>query len=146
MSHYHNILIAVDLSEHSQAVVNRAKQVADTDGATLHLAHIIEPVTGDYSFEVEISQYDDFQRAHHKAVSAELSKLLSVTGLSLQDNAIHLVEGRPARQLRKLCEELDIDLLVIGSHGYGLILSALGSTTSSVMHGISCDVLTVRVP
>jgi universal stress protein A len=51
----------------------------------------------------------------------------------------------PARKICDLCAELDIDLLVIGSHGYNALFSFLGSTTNAVMHEINCDVLTVRI-
>ena len=44
-----------------------------------------------------------------------------------------------------LAEQLDVDLIVVGSHGrYGLAL-LMGSTANGVLHGASCDVLAVRV-
>jgi universal stress protein A len=44
-----------------------------------------------------------------------------------------------------MAEELDADLIVLGTHGrHGLGLM-LGSTANAVLHGAPCDVLAVKV-
>ena len=145
MSQYQNILISVDLSKHSRAIIDRAVELIAGSDVSLHLVHVIEPVIGDYSFESKISDYEKVQHAHREAVEHALSQLLYESELALPKESIHLLDGHPARQIRQLCDELGVDLLVIGSHGYNAMLSMLGSTTSAVMHGINCDVLTVRI-
>lgn len=145
MSSYQKILIAVDLSVHSRAVIDRAVELVAGSDTRLHLVHVIEPVMGDYSFESKVSDYEKLQDAHRAAVDKALSQLLYESELALPEESIHLLDGHPSRQIRKLCDELEVDLLVIGSHGYNAVLSVLGSTTSAVMHGINCDVLTVRI-
>jgi universal stress protein A len=40
---------------------------------------------------------------------------------------------------------LDVDLIVIGSHGREGIQRLLGSTANAVLHGAPCDVLAVRI-
>jgi universal stress protein A len=144
MSTYRKITVAVDLSDQSTKVIKRAQEQLPAD-SELHIVHVVVPVTGDYSFQTSMSDYDDFQQAHRVAVEKQLSQLLNDIGLSLPEDRIHLLAGNPAKELRQLCSDLDADLLVIGSHGYGTLLSVLGSTTSSVLHGIGCDVLTVRI-
>jgi universal stress protein A len=47
--------------------------------------------------------------------------------------------------MHNLAKQTDIDLIVVGSHGrHGLAL-IFGSTSNSVLHGASCDVLAVRI-
>ena len=145
MATYKKVLIAVDLSENSRLVVKRAEDLFANSDVELHLVHVVVPVVGDYSFELALSDYDDFQHAHRRAVGKELAKLMEDTGLHVPEDRIHLLSGHVAREIHKLATELGADLLVIGSHGYGAILSVLGSTTSAVLHNISCDALTVRV-
>jgi universal stress protein A len=44
-----------------------------------------------------------------------------------------------------MAKDQDIDLIVVGSHGrHGLAL-IFGSTSNSVLHGATCDVLAVRI-
>ena len=38
-----------------------------------------------------------------------------------------------------------IDLIVTGSHGHGGLSTVIGSTSGSVLHQASCDILVVRV-
>lgn len=142
MSKDQKVLIAVDLSAHSSTVINRARQLGD---AEYHIVHVIETATGDYSFELELAHFSDYQQAHCQAVDKQLTRLLADSGLNLAGSAIHLLHGKPARSIRQLCSELAVDLLVIGSHSHSDSLTILGSTANSVMHGISCDVLTVNV-
>ena len=47
---------------------------------------------------------------------------------------------------RQLAKALGVDLIVTGGHGkHGLEL-LLGSTSTSVAHGVSCDLLIVKLP
>jgi universal stress protein A len=47
--------------------------------------------------------------------------------------------------MHSMAKDQDIDLIVVGSHGrHGLAL-IFGSTSNSVLHGATCDVLAVRI-
>ncbi|MDY6983434.1 MAG: universal stress protein, partial [Pseudomonadota bacterium] len=83
---------------------------------------------------------------------AEASKharnaLLEMGGnLGIPAQRLHHVLGQPAREIRELAKELNADLIVMGGHGkHGLDL-LFGSTSSGVTHGVSCDLLIVRIP
>lgn len=145
MSIYRTVLVAVDLSEHSAKVVGRAVELFAGSEAELTLLHVVQPVLGDYSFELQLDDYDDFQHAHSAAVKAQLHALNQGSGLKAPEARVLLTSGHPVREIHRQCKERQADLLVIGSHGYGALLSVLGSTSASVMHGIGCDVLTVRI-
>ncbi|MBS1214978.1 MAG: universal stress protein [Proteobacteria bacterium] len=53
--------------------------------------------------------------------------------------------GSPKGEIIRTAEELNIDLIVVGSHGRHGIGLLLGSTASSVIHHAKCDVLAVRL-
>ena len=53
--------------------------------------------------------------------------------------------GRPESEIHRLAKELDIDLIVVGSHGRKGFQLLLGSTANGVLHGAICDVLAVRI-
>ena len=52
MSHYANILIAVDLSDESALVAQRAHAVAAGSSAQLHVIHVIEPLSFAYGGDI----------------------------------------------------------------------------------------------
>ena len=57
----------------------------------------------------------------------------------------HILLGKPEIEIHSKSEELNIELIVVGSHGrHGLAL-LMGSTANGVLHGAGCDVLAVRV-
>ena len=145
MSDYRKILIAVDLGRNSSDVIKRAQQLVAGGDAEIHLVHVVEMATGDYSFELDFSHLDAHQKVHRAAAEEAVHSLLSDLGLQLPAASVHLPSGHPVHEIRNLCGELGIELLVIGSHGNNAVLSMLGSTASAVMHGIGCDVLTVRI-
>jgi universal stress protein A len=65
--------------------------------------------------------------------------------LDINSDDQHIILGHPAQEMHRMASEQDIDLIVVGSHGrHGLAL-IFGSTSNSVLHGATCDVLAVRI-
>jgi universal stress protein A len=65
--------------------------------------------------------------------------------LDIPEQDQHIVLGHPAQEMHNMAKSENIDLIVVGSHGrHGLAL-IFGSTSNSVLHGASCDVLAVRI-
>ena len=56
-----------------------------------------------------------------------------------------VVQGNTRREILRVAEENQVDLIVLGSHGREGIQLLLGSTANAVLHGAPCDVLAVRV-
>lgn len=140
---YQHILIAVDLTDECHPVVQRALDLAASNGAKAALVHIIEPMAmafgGDVPMDLSLLQQQQFDQAKERLVSfAERYEQLG----SAQR---HLVYGQPRQEIHQLATELGCDLIVVGSHGrHGLAL-LLGSTANDVLHGAPCDVLAVRL-
>ena len=77
------------------------------------------------------------------AARAQLEDLARTIDVEVTD--VHVKIGGPALEIRQGAENLEVDLIVIGTHGrHGLGL-LLGSTANGVLHGVKCDVLTVRI-
>ena len=53
--------------------------------------------------------------------------------------------GEPASKIRELQATYEADAIVIGSHGHSGWKLMLGSTAINLLHGATCDVLTVYV-
>jgi nucleotide-binding universal stress UspA family protein len=71
-------------------------------------------------------------------------------GLASIDSALAAestrLDGDPETELLKACED-EVDLLVLGSRGYGPLARALmGSVSRKVVHRAPCPVMVVRRP
>ena len=142
MANYSRILMAVDLSEDSDKVAERALAIAHNNDAELHIIHVIEPLSFAYGGDIPMDFSGIQDEIHQQAVS-QTAKFSEKHGLG--EDRRHVVLGQPEVEIHALAEELSADLIVVGSHGrYGLAL-LMGSTANGVLHGASCDVLAVRV-
>ncbi|MEQ8485237.1 MAG: universal stress protein [Pseudomonadales bacterium] len=142
MSDYRRILLAVDLTEESNAVANRARRLCQAFDAELHVVHVIEPLSLAYGGDIPMDLSTVQDQIHEQAKShlAEFAATLSVPA-----ERQHLIFGRPESEIQRTADSIGADVIVVGSHGrHGLAL-LLGSTANGVLHGARCDVLAVRV-
>lgn len=142
MPDYRRIVLAVDLTEESSVVAQRARALARAFGAELHVVHVIEPLSLAYGGDIpmDLSTVQDQIHEQAKSSLAEFAATLDVPPARQ-----HLIFGRPESEIQRTAQAVDADVIVVGSHGrHGLAL-LLGSTANGVLHGASCDVLAVRV-
>ena len=144
MSLYKKILVAVDLTDDTPIVLDKARALAKQYEAEMHVMHVIEPIAVGYAIEVSSIDIDSL---HKEAAKQARTSLLETGGhIGLTDSNLHSKLGSPAKEIRKLAKELEADLIVMGGHGkHGLDLF-FGSTSSEVAHGVECDLLIVRMP
>lgn len=142
MTQYSKVLTAVDLSDDSDEVVQRAEAISSNNGAELHLIHVIEPLSFAYGGDIPMD-FSGIQDEIHQQATQQLEKFGKTHGIP--EDRRHVVLGQPEVEIHSTAEEIGADLIVVGSHGrYGLAL-LMGSTANGVLHGASCDVLAVRV-
>lgn len=142
MANYKKLLIAVDLSEDSPEVAERARGLAEGSGAELHVIHVIEPLSFAYGGDIPMD-FSGIQDEIHQQATQQLAKFGETWKIPADRQ--YIVLGRPEVEIHEKAEEIGADLIVVGSHGrYGLAL-LMGSTANGVLHGASCDVLAVRV-
>ena len=142
LGEYTHILVAVDLTEESRHVSKRACALRTAYDAELSCAHVIEPLSLAYGGDIpmDLSTIQEQIQETAKAHLEEFAKTLSIA----PENQ-HLIFGRPETEIHTLANQIEADLIVVGSHGrHGLAL-LLGSTANGVLHGAPCDVLAVRV-
>ncbi|SDS96342.1 universal stress protein A [Pseudomonas asplenii] len=140
---YNHILVAVDLTEECDPVIQRARELSVSNSAKLSLVHIVEPMAmafgGDVPMDLSQLQQQQFDQAKER-----LQRLINKYPELSKDNC-HLTYGQPRQEIHHLAKEQHCDLVVVGSHGrHGLAL-LLGSTANDVLHGAPCDVLAVRL-
>lgn len=146
MSEYRKVLVAVDLSEESGAIISRAKALA-SDGAEVHLVYVQEPMEAVYMGVVPYGPVFVGMDQVEDRLKAELEGKLEEWGAAhgIDKANVHFLAGAPAREIHRFAEENAVDLIVLGTHGQKGVQLLLGSTANSVLHGASCDVLAVRM-
>ena len=141
MANYQRILTAIDLSDEAIPVLQRAAPMAQHQ-AELHLLHVVEPLSLAYGGDIPMD-FSGIQEELQQQAENSLKRYADQYGI--QTDNCHLLTGRPEAHIHQLSEELDCDLIVVGSHGRKGLALLLGSTANAVLHGAKCDVLSVRV-
>lgn len=138
---YKHILFATDLTEDTEHLINKVRNIRGLTGAKLSLVHVVEPLPG-YSYAY--LGIEDIEGQLIEEARQSLEKLGETLNVAKNDQ--HIEVGPTKIKILKIAEDRDIDLIVCGSHGrHGLSL-LLGSTANAILHGAKCDVLTVRLP
>jgi universal stress protein A len=142
MSTYKHLLVGLDLSPESQQVVDRVKLLFSDSHIKISVCHILEPLAFTYGGDIPVD-LSDVQIQLEQQAKERLDALAEQLNVA-EDNR-HVLLGQPAKEMHRIASEDAVDLIVVGSHGrHGLAL-IFGSTSNSVLHGASCDVLAVRI-
>ena len=135
------ILVPVDFAELSLAALPQAQLFARSFAAELILLHVIETYPIDYI--VGLPESKKLHASLQERARRELEKLtVRLPGLKPRT----LVRwGKPFQEIVSVAQELDVDLIVLTTHGHtGLKHVYLGSTAERVVRHAHCPVLVVR--
>jgi universal stress protein A len=139
---YKHILVAIDLSESSEQVIQRAREMAEKFKATIRLLHVVEYVPIEPMGEALMPAMD-IERDLVANAQRNLEKIAASQGLSHADRSVET--GSIKGEIVRVADEHDCDLVVLGSrerHGLAILLNA---TEDTVLHSAGCDVLAVRL-
>ena len=143
---YENILVAVDLTDEAEEVLSAAHNAAQAQrSANIAAVTVVRPLARTYGGldMANVVAGVPFEEEMRQQAKSNLAALGSEFKISASDTYVKM--GTPAYEIRALAEELNTDLIVIGTHGrHGLGL-LLGSTANAVLHGVACDVLVVKI-
>ncbi|MCW8194073.1 universal stress protein [Proteobacteria bacterium 005FR1] len=140
MALYNHILVALDLTEESTQILERATRLGS--GSRISLMHVIEPLAYAYGGDIPMD-LSEVQNQLQQQATDQLTKLGRSIGVAPEDQ--YVVIGQPTSEIHRMAEEKNVDLIVVGSHGRQGLALLLGSTANGVLHGTKCDVLAVRV-
>ena len=143
MQAYSHILLAVDFSNNTDAIFERALTMRKALNARLSLVHIVEFVQFDFSSELTMPQELELDQELLELADKRLQQLGEKYGIA--DGERIVSQGNTKREILRIAEEQKVDLIVIGSHGRAGIQLLLGSTANAILHGAPCDVLAVRI-
>ncbi len=135
------VLIPVDGSDSSKNAAKYGAHLVNARSPKIYLLNVWEPVTMTIGGEMaeKVRKSSD---AKSMALLEEYKKLLEPCGLEIE---LISRSGRPDYVVLNVQEELDCDLIVIGSRGLSVLENVImGSVVTRVLEGATCPVLVTR--
>ncbi|KAL8526912.1 hypothetical protein ACS0TY_015964 [Phlomoides rotata] len=144
-----NVLVAIDDSDESfhalrWALDNILKQKSETDqnSTVVTIAQVVEPLPR-YAFPV----VETASKVQEENAARVLSRAFEMCRDSSLKAKTIILEGDPKDKICRAVEEMNINLLIVGSRGLGQIKRAfLGSVSDYCSHHAKCPVLVVKPP
>ena len=138
------LLVCVDLSESTEIIVKKIEELAKSLSARVWLLHIAEPDPDFVEFKVDPlgARESLAEKFHdeHRQIQA-LADRLREAGI---DTTALLVHDTTVDAILKEASDLDVDMIVVGSHGRGAMYQLLvGSISEGVLHKSRFPVLVV---
>jgi nucleotide-binding universal stress UspA family protein len=153
------ILVALDLSEHSQEVFNKSLSLAQKYEAELLLIHVLSaeeetspipiPVNLDEIYpamgnELTIELWQEQWEAFEKRGLDVLRARTQEAQESGVQSSFEQILGSPGKTICKIAKDRAADIIVVGHRGrWGLSEILLGSVSNYVFHHAPCSVLVV---
>ena len=140
-----NILVATDFSEPSGVALAYGRDLARTYTARLHVLHVVQDVTVAYAPEVGLIG-PNVQQDLEAIATRDLHALITDDDRRTIDVVPAIDRGlNMAEVITNYARKHDIDLIVTGTHGRGIVKHFLmGSVAERVVRTAPCPVLTVR--
>ena len=159
------ILVPIDFSDVTSPVIDLARQLAKALSAEIHLVHVKEltaaPTPGTLGYGlagmpelapmtgVPVPGFEPMQEATSED-EGQTSKLAKWQEEIARDGikvSLHEPTGTVAEEILNQADELNADLIVMGTHGHGAMYNLLvGSTTKGVLKNSTRPVLLVPAP
>ncbi|MBA2694190.1 MAG: universal stress protein [Rubrobacter sp.] len=136
------VLLAADRSVESQLAVEAAVDLAKETDSELHVVYVglVSPwVQPD---AISPIQHERLRMEAQEVLDEIVQKSLSLGGKVAQ---AHLKMGRADSEILRLSDEIDAELIVIGSRGQRAIKRVLiGNDAESIVRHAPCPVLVIR--
>lgn len=136
------ILVATDFSEMSRQALEHAAANAKLTGAKILIVHALAVPSPDQG---EGMLHSGVEHEDPQIVERRLKAVKpSLEGVRVEHR---LLRGAPAKEILKLADDENVDLIVMGTHGRtGVLRALMGSVTEEVVRNATCPVVTVKVP
>lgn len=141
---YKTILVPVDISEDvlTEHALKHVEYLAKMSGAKVHFFHALPDASAfvtAYSFGIK--EFEN--QAEVKAVEG-LKKIMAKIDLPLERLAYTISFGSPRDEVLLLAEEIEADLIVIGSRRPSVKTYLLGSNAAAIVRHAKTSVMVIR--
>jgi nucleotide-binding universal stress UspA family protein len=149
---FEKILVAIDDSESSRSIFERALVLAKADRSELMLIHVLTLLDDFYPgeayfavTEAALNSYAEKLAQREQAETEKLQRLeVEATAAGVTTEFTQKI-GDPGKIICETAKAWNANLIVIGRRGLsGLSELLMGSTSNYVLHHAPCDVLTIQ--
>jgi universal stress protein A len=142
MREYKKILLCLDLTDDSEKITERAKDIAQRNAAVITLLHVVEYVPVEPMGEALLPAVQIEGELVERA-KKRIEELATKMGLAGSERLV--LTGNIKTEVVRIARERSTDLIIIGSrerHGMSILFNF---TEDTVLHAAPCDVLAVRL-
>ena len=140
------ILVPTDFSESARHALSYGVSFAKEYGAELLMLHVVETIPVGYAsdlFPVPMAEVFQEMSGYARTELGKLADEARAKGIKVRDE---VAQGKPSAEICRVAEEEKIDMIVLGTHGKGMLDQALfGSTAERVIRKSPCPVLTCQL-
>jgi nucleotide-binding universal stress UspA family protein len=145
MIEVNKVLVAVDFSKESQLAAKFAVSIAHEYKAKLYVIHVVTPLPS--SLGAEVPDFDSFQRQYIERFGEDLKRVIPEKIKRIIEVEEILEVGEPYHMIVEKAKELDVDIIVLATHGRtGISHILLGSVAERVIRHAPCPVFAIRNP
>ena len=138
------LLVCVDLSESTEIIVKKIEEITKALPAKVWLLHnaVPEPDFVEFKVDPQAARESLAKKFHveHRQIQ-ELANRMRKAGV---DTTALLVHGATVETILEEASDLEVDMIVVGTHGRGAMYQLLmGSVSKAVLHKSRFPVLLV---
>jgi nucleotide-binding universal stress UspA family protein len=159
-----NILVGIDLESNVDTILEYATKMAKPTHAKLWIVHVVRPAESQMGYTLSTqglpgllasgegfyNQLFDLETTR-KVIATELhhehAKLLKYSErIKAQQIDVQglLIEGDPSEAILSEAKEKEVDLIILGTHGHGLMHKTIvGSISEQIIHKTTIPVLLI---
>ena len=142
---FKTILFATDFSESSEFAFSHALALARKFESRLGIIHVINEPIDLRGFYVPHISFDKLEEEIVQGAWKLMEKFSRTRGEDYPGIETYVVPGIPYDEIIKKAQEIDADLIVVGTHGRtGLDHVLFGSTAEKVVRKSPVPVMTIR--
>jgi len=139
---FKTILVAIDLehSEQNRRILRAAKNIADANGADVHLLEVVAAAPA------IVSQYlhENYEQLASGQAEKELANLAAELDLETGEVSCLIRFGTVYDEVLAAARNVEADLIITGSHKPNVSDYLLGSNAARIMRHAECSVLVIR--
>lgn len=142
------VLAALDLGSSSEEalklneeILKYSFQLAEATNSEVHACYSISMPSA--LAELDFFDTVGYEKKMKESIDPIISRLIEKGGLNQE--TLHLVSGKPAKEIRRIIEKIDADVVVMGNKTrVSLRGRLLGNTAKNILRKVKADVLVVK--
>ncbi len=138
------IMVCLDLSDSTEIIMDKIEEMAKPLSAQIWLLHNAIPEPDYVEFKIDpVAARESLAKRFHKEHRQIQGYAERLRNAGLKATAL-LVHGSTVETILQEASDVDADMIVVGSHGKGMMYQLLlGSVSEGVLHKSSVPVLVI---